>query len=75
MKKIDIVEMFNKILVVIELLNIILCFINLFILSSTLLTINWTVNFIALVFNIAEIIAVRHNDKVIKKLYGFLEFK
>ena len=75
MKKIDIVEMFNKILVVIELLNIILCFINLFVLSRTLLTISWTVNFIALVFNIAEIIAVRHNDKVIKKLYSFLEFK
>lgn len=69
--KIDLVRLFNIIMIIINVVNVVLSFINIWINTNTIRVINYTVVLISIILASAEFITLRHNEKVIMNLlYG-----
>lgn len=69
--KIDIVHMWNIVMMIIAILNIILAVANIFINSKYIQVIIFTICGMHLLFAIVEFLSIKHNEKVIiTLLYG-----
>lgn len=66
--KIDIVHLWNIILIWISLFNILLAFLNCYFENDIIYVVNYTIGAMELLFAIIEFFAIKHNEKVIKKL-------